>query len=152
MADSPNEPGRRGANPPPLITHAPDGLDGSDPVSERRLRTTSIAVAVLGVGTAVALFALLEGAHRPRDCGPADAVHPNRQPCATPGDAGGSGSSGGGSTGGGHGGSGFWSSPTSSSSNYSSSSAAAGGRAGASSASFGGFGASGAAHGGGGGE
>jgi len=131
MASGQKDFGRRSVKPPPVITHAPEGLSGSQPIGDRRLRTTSIAVATLGVGSAVMLFALLELGHRSQNCGPPDDVHPGRAPCATSN----------GSSGGGHGGGGWSGSSTSSSSSSGS---------GAHGASFGGFGASGHGHGGGG--
>lgn len=126
MAGRPDDFDRRGVKPPPVITHAPDGLEENydEEFQRRRLRTLVVSLAAIGVGTAVALFALAETVRRERDCGPPDDAHADRQPCA----------SASGSSGGAHGG-GF--SSTSSGS-------------GAHGVSFGGFGAAGAGHGGGG--
>ncbi len=128
MAGPPKQFGRRGVNPPPIVTRAPGGLAGApDPLSPRRLRTVVITLGALGA-TAIGVFALAEAANRARDCPRTDGAEPGSAACESSSSSSGGHGGGGGSPG--HG-SGF--------------SSASG-----SSVSFGGFGGAGAAHGGGG--
>ena len=129
MTERRKEFGKRGINPPPVVTHAPQGLRGGhEPHSERRMRTLAISVAAVGA-TAIGMLALTQGLQsldRNVACPRApDGSDANNSQCyyshGSSGPHGGSGSGG-------------------------------GGYAGRSSASFGGFGGAGSAHGGGGGE
>jgi hypothetical protein len=131
MVATPREFGRRGVKPPPVITHAPQGLPGGpNPLAPTQMRTLAITLGLIGV-TAISVFAAAQAHNRRQNCAPPRGVNPNAPPCES------SWSSSG------HGGSGGWSG----SSGYSGSSSS-----GHSSVSFGGFGHAGGAHGGGGGE
>ncbi|HXY58596.1 MAG TPA: hypothetical protein VEH76_08445 [Methylocystis sp.] len=133
MAERRQEFGKRGINPPPVITHAPQGLPGGpEPHSHRRLRTLAIALGAIGA-TAIGLAAGVESGERARSCPPPEEVKPEDPPCPSA-----TSSSHGGSGRGFHG---SWSSGGS-------------GESGHAGASFGGFGGAGSAHGGfgGGGE
>ncbi len=129
--------GKRNIKPPPVITHAPQGLAGGpDPLAPNQMRTLAITLGLLGA-TAIGVFAAAQAHNRRENCAPPDGSHPNDTQCQS------SGSSGG------HGGSGSWSG----SSGYSDSSGHSGSSpSGHAGVSFGGFGHAGAAHGGGGGE
>jgi hypothetical protein len=128
--------GKRNVKPPPVITHAPQGLAGGpDPLAPTQMRTLAITLGLLGAA-AIGAFAVAQAHHRRENCAPPEGSNPDGPPCQS------SGSSGG------HGGSGSWSGSSGSSGHSYSSSSASGHE----SASFGGFGHAGAAHGGGGGE
>lgn len=115
--------GKRGVNPPPIISHAPEGFAGPPgPTDEEQRRALFLANLALYVPLAVAfvLFLLIQWIDHAR-CSPGNATEPtNETTCSS--DSSGSGGGGGGSGGGGEG-----------------------------AVRFGGFGAVGAWHGGGGG-
>lgn len=117
--------GKRSFNPPPIISHAPQGFAGAPgPTDEELRRALFLANLALYVPLAVgfALLLLVQWIEHARCSGATDST--NETICSS--DSSGSGGSGGSGGGGGGGG-------------------------GASSARFGGFGAMGAGHGGGGG-
>jgi hypothetical protein len=129
--------GKRNIKPPPVITHAPQGLAGGpDPLAPTQMRTLAITLGLVGAA-AIGVFAAAQAHNRRENCAPPEGSNPNGPACQSSGSSGGHGASGG------------WSK----SSGYSESSGHSGsspsGRVGV---SFGGFGHAGAAHGGGGGE
>jgi hypothetical protein len=130
MAPPPKPFGQRGVKPPPIVTHAPQGLPGGpEPHSPLQMRTLAISLGTVGA-TALGLFAMtqaLRSLDNRQICAQQDGSNPGAAPCRSSSSHGG----------GGHGG--FWGSSGSSSASHSS-------------ASFGGFGAAGGGHGGGGGE
>jgi hypothetical protein len=129
--------GKRNIQPPPVVTHAPQGLDGGpNPLAPTQMRTLVITLGLLGV-TAIGVFAAAQAHHRHENCAPPEGSNPNGPACQS------SGSSGG------HGGSGSWSGNSGRSGSSGSSDSSPSGH---SSASFGGFGHAGGAHAGGGGE
>ena len=128
--------GKRNIKPPPIITHAPQGLAGGpNPLAPTQMRTLAITLGLLGA-TAIGVFAAAQSQHRRENCAPREGSNPEDPPCQSSGGSGG------------HGGSGSWSGSSGSSGHSASSSSASG----HGSASFGGFGHAGAGHGGGGGE
>ena len=137
MATPRKEFGRRNIKPPPVITHAPQGLAGGpNPLAPTQMRTLAITLGLVGA-TAIGVFAAAQAHNRRENCAPPEGSNPNGPACQ------GSGSFSG------HGGSGGWSG----SSGYSGSSGRSGSSpSGRASVSFGGFGHAGAGHGGGGGE
>ncbi|PWB83340.1 MAG: hypothetical protein C3F11_07100 [Methylocystaceae bacterium] len=124
--------GRRGAQAPPVVTHAPGGLPGgSSGPSERRKRSLTIALVSVGA-LSIGGFALMEAIDRRVKCRQ-NTGDWEQNDCAESGSRSSSSSHGGSSGSSSHG------SSSSQSSSFS-----------AHSVSFGGFGATGAAHGGGG--
>lgn len=129
MADNRREEfGRRGVTPPPVLTHAPNGLSGG-PSGPSGRRKRSLTIALVSIGSfSLGAFALMEAIDRRVKC-PSD--QGDQKDCAES-DSRSSSTS--------HGGSGGSSSRGSSSGELS----------GGHSVSFGGFGGTGGAHGGGG--
>jgi hypothetical protein len=130
MTGPKNEFGKRGVKPPPIVTHAPEGLpEAPEPLSGPGLRTLTITVGSIGA-TVLALIAATEAFHnidRRVGCDPPQGPDADQSTCRQTQ-----------SSSGGHGGSG-------SSSHWSSGSGSGGEHA-----SFGGFGGHGGGHGGGG--
>jgi len=171
MTNRANDFGRRKITPPPIVTHAPQGLAGGpEPPPPRQMRTLAITLGLVGAA-AIGVFAAAQARNHRADCPPPNGANPNsplRQSSDGPSGQGGgwsgnagSSSSGRGSNtnsspcqsyGGSSGHGGGWSGYSGSSSSSSSSSSPSSSSSGLSSASFGGFGHAGGAHGGGGGE
>lgn len=76
---SPKPFGKRGVTPPPVITHAPQGL-GKAPAASSPLRMFALVLGAPGA-VAVALFGFLHWMDQRENCNAAD---PN-QPCASSG-------------------------------------------------------------------
>ncbi|MCI4677395.1 hypothetical protein K9U39_00455 [Rhodoblastus acidophilus] len=95
MVQKPKHFGRRNLpqriEPPPVVTHAPEGLEGATPPDGRRLRSIAVALGACGVAT-IGGLALLQALRN--DCRNRDPNDPNAPACH--------------SSGGSHGGTGYW--------------------------------------------
>jgi hypothetical protein len=136
--------GKRGIKPPPVITHAPEGLAGGPtPLAPTQMRTLAITLGLLGAA-AIGVFAAAQAHNRRENCAPPEGSNPDGPPCQSSGSSSGHGGSSGWSG---------WSAYSGSSGNSESSGHSGSSSSGrASAVSFGGFGHAGAGHGGGGGE
>ena len=77
MATPRKEFGKRNIKPPPLITHAPQGLAGGpNPLAPTQMRTLAITLGLLGV-TAIGVFAAAQAHHRRENCAPPEGSNPD---------------------------------------------------------------------------
>jgi len=93
MATPRKEFGKRNIKPPPLITHAPQGLAGGpNPLAPTQMRTLAITLGLLGV-TAIGVFAAAQAHHRRENCAPPEGSNPEGPSCQSSGSSGGHGGS-----------------------------------------------------------